>query len=101
MSLTCLLEKLVQNKGLGTLKHSGSEGRTSHETAPKNCLTCLLKSWKTSQKLSPTYVQSNVQSKGLGTPKYSGSEGRTSHETDKPLNSAEKLPNVSSEIPET
>ena len=25
-----LLLKLFQNKGLGTLKHSGSEGRTSH-----------------------------------------------------------------------
>ena len=33
-----------QNAGPASLKHHGSEGRRSHQIAPKNCLTSLLKS---------------------------------------------------------
>ena len=32
------------NAGLASVKHDGSEGQTSHQITPKNCLTRLLKS---------------------------------------------------------
>ena len=83
-----------QNTGSASLTHHGSEGRRSHETAPKNCLMWLLKSYsKIKLEISSNFHLPSRQNNGIRQP-----QTPWQWRTKKPRNGAEKLPNVASEI---